>query len=73
MSKYTSILYTRPTFVEGLARLFDFQGTLDDYNYSRTEKEADDLAMRADWHAVGDDLREAFRAYDREQSANRRS
>ena len=66
MSKYTDILFTRPTFLEGVARLIDFRGTLNAYNHSRTTREADDLAMRADWQAVGDDLREAFKEYEQQ-------
>lgn len=56
---FTGLLYAQPTFTSGLARTLDVAGTFDDYNYSRTSEEADQIALTADWYAIGADL---FRA-----------
>ena len=60
MSDYTSFLFARPSFLEGLARIFDFGGSLNQYNTSATPEEADKRALRSDWLAVGDDMRRAI-------------
>ena len=55
-SSYTDFLFARPSFLEGLARVVDFFGVLQEYNTSSTPESADLRAMRADWEAVGADL-----------------
>ena len=52
----TDFLFAQPGFLFGLARFFDFSGTFDRYNASRTESEADARATLADWHLTGADL-----------------
>ncbi len=54
---YSNFLFTDPSFIEGIARLLDFGGTLSQVNYSPTPEQADALAIKADWLAVGADLR----------------
>ena len=55
------ILYAKPSFLEGWARIFDPAGTLDQYNISRDESEADHKALLSDWIAIGNDLRNVMR------------
>jgi len=57
-------LYARPSFLDGLARSFDFGGTLNEYNESLTPKQADFLALRADWLTIAGDLRNAIEEVD---------
>ncbi len=52
----TDFLFARPAFLEGLARLADFFGVLQEYNTSSTPTAADLRAIRADWEAVSADL-----------------
>ena len=52
--------FAPPSFLSGVARLLDFTGSLDRPMYRRPPAEADALAMRRDWEAVGDDLEYAF-------------
>lgn len=66
VSKHSSILFDRPSFLEGFARLFDFAGALNIYNTSRTGEEADKKAHRADWHAVSEDMWSAIDKMDEE-------
>lgn len=61
MFKHTAILFARPSFLEGFARLFDLGNNLNQYNECRFPDDADVRAMRADWEAVGDDLRAAIK------------
>lgn len=64
MSPHTQILFPRPSFLEGLGRIFDFAGLLNLYNHSRTPHEADTRAINADWAAVGEDLWAAIEQAD---------
>lgn len=57
MGNLSSFLFARPSFLEGAGRLVDFGGFLSEYNYSANEKEADSLALWADWTAAGNDIR----------------
>ena len=61
LSPYTSFLFARPSFWAGPASLFDFGNALFEYNISLTPEQANFLALRADWRAVGDDLRHAIK------------
>jgi hypothetical protein len=65
VSKYSSLLYSQPSFLEGVGRLVDFAGLLEAYNYSPTPYEADRNAIASDWRAVGDDQRSAILEYAR--------
>jgi len=62
-------LFAHPSFLSGAGRVLDLGGTFDGYNESPSPAEADRLAMRADWKAVGDALGEALSA---EESAPQR-
>ncbi len=57
-------LCARPSFIEGMSRILDFGGTLEEFNKSLTPEQADYLALRADWQMIGMDL---ARAIDGEQ------
>jgi len=50
-------LYARPSFFEGLARIWDPAGILNQYNRSKTAKDADRKAIAQDWAVVGKDIR----------------
>ena len=60
-------LYAEPSALEGVARIFDFAGTLNSYNTSRTPNEADIKAVAHDWVMVGVDLQGAVNTYGKEQ------
>lgn len=52
-------LFAKPSFIEGVARVLDLGGTLNDYNFSRSGALADAHAVESDWVTVGVDLRNA--------------
>ena len=53
------VLFARPSFIEGVARIFDLSGTLSTYNRREAGEQADYLALSSDWYAVGNDMRRA--------------
>ena len=56
----SSFLYARPSFAEGLSRVLDFAGTVNEYNRSITPEQADYLAMFGDWQFIGMDIARAL-------------
>lgn len=65
MTERTFRLFARPSFLEGLARLIDVGGTLNEYNRVISPEEADLLAIESDWEAVGEDLIAAIEKFRR--------
>jgi hypothetical protein len=63
----TFYLFAKPSFIEGIARLLDFGGTLNIYNESGTGAEADVKALKNDWEAVGQDIQTAIISYGQKQ------
>ncbi len=59
-----SRLFSEPSFVEGISRIIDLGATLQEYNASETEHQADIEALSSDWRAVGEDLRFSIRKYE---------
>ncbi|MEA5581723.1 hypothetical protein VB620_10280 [Nodularia harveyana UHCC-0300] len=68
MNLFSSYLYARPSWSEGVARIVDFGNTLQEYNTSLTTEQADYLALLSDWLTVGNDLRIAMSEYKEVQS-----
>ena len=60
MAPRSDFLYASPSLLEGIARILDFGNTLNEYNSSQSEEEADEIALRMDWAMVGADLRNAM-------------
>ena len=48
----TTFMYAIPSFVEGVARLFDFAGTMTEYNTSLSPGDADRRALASDVMAI---------------------
>lgn len=56
-AKYrTYFLLPRNSFLVGLGSVLNVAGAYFDYNYSKSEKEADFKAMASDWQNIGDDF-----------------
>jgi hypothetical protein len=67
----SDFLFARPSFVEGVGRILDLGGSLNAYNRSNTEAEADARAVLGDWSAVGHDVHVALEQLDPEPDASR--
>jgi hypothetical protein len=57
-------LFARPSFLEGVSRIFDFAGSLNQYNENQDGKEADVAAIYSDWASVGDDLKPSMYTHE---------
>ena len=55
--------FVLPSFLSGVSRIFDFTGSLDPPIYQELPEQADAMAIRQDWEAVGDDLEHALAAF----------
>ena len=60
---FTYGLFAMPRFLLGAARALDLGATLDVYNTSTNENDADAIAIMSDWCAVGSDLSFAMEQY----------
>ena len=73
MNKYSTFLFAEPSFLEGVGRLMDFQGLMNQYNSSPTAEQADETALYADWRAVGESIAAAAGVYSsKKQIGSRR-
>jgi hypothetical protein len=63
----SSVLGARPSFLEGVARVMDIGDTLQAYNDSDSDQEADAHALGRDWQIVGSDIRMAISQYEYRQ------
>lgn len=59
----TSQLYSSPSFFRGVARSIDLFGTINQYNESKSESEADYVAIKRDWNVVGQMLSQVLFSY----------
>lgn len=59
-------LFARPSFLTGVARLVDVFGSLNNYNTSPSDSDADYNALYSDWAAVGDEIERATERYKHE-------
>ena len=53
-------LFSVPSFWSGAASLLDFNGELNQLNFSATDIEADLESLRDDWRAISIDLKKAI-------------
>jgi hypothetical protein len=56
-----------PSFLEGIGRIGDFSGVLNQFNYSNSNEEADGKAIMSDWIMVGKDLKAAMNTFSKEE------
>ena len=66
MGARSDFLYATPSFLEGAARIFDLNSTLNSYNGSPTEQYADGYAIGMDWYVVGHDIAQAVMQFENE-------
>ena len=61
---HSGLLFSQPTFLTGVGRIFDFGQGMTQYNYSPTPEDADSLAIWSDWLAVGGDIHWALESFE---------
>lgn len=57
-------LFANPSLTEGMSRVLDLGATLQEYNTSESENDADFKALKSDWCAVGEDLKASIKKYE---------
>jgi hypothetical protein len=70
-SKYPPIAYSlfaSPSFWVGFGQSLDVGNTMFEYNQSLSPKQADSLALRGDWRAVGNDFRAVLEEIDESEN-----
>jgi len=60
----TSHLLPKNNFWVGMGSVLNLAGSYFDYNYSKTEKEADFRAIMSDWENIGDDIRKSKESFE---------
>lgn len=65
----SDFLIGKPSFLSGMSRTLDLRGVFDDYNYSLTPEQADQIALFLDWYITSQDMQSALKAYERERRA----
>lgn len=60
----SEFLFSRPSLIEGLARIMDFGNTLNAHRQLSDSHEADLAALRMDWGMIGQDFREVIGEYE---------
>jgi hypothetical protein len=63
----SDFLFAQPSFLSGMARLFDFAAAFDEYNRSLTPADADRRATRSDFIITGQDIAYAASQHECEQ------
>ena len=66
MNIFSELLFARPSFIGGLAKVLDLGNTLTDYNFFSDGVESDARAIAADWKAVGMDIQTALNKYEKD-------
>jgi len=64
MNENFGLLYATPSFLEGFARVLDIGDTFTTYNTFADAREADFLALRSDWRAIGEDFDTVLAEYE---------
>ncbi len=62
----TSFLLQKNDFVVGIGSVLNISGSYFEYNYSKSDKEADYKAIYSDWYNVGIDIRNSNNKFEEE-------
>jgi hypothetical protein len=69
---YSDFLFALPSFIEGCSRVLDLGDTINNYNESDSNEEADFKAIMSDWLTIGNDIKRSIEiVYDENQEVNR--
>lgn len=65
---FTPLFTMSAPFLKGMARTINIFNSLDHYNYSASDDEADAKALYSDWKNVGNELINAISNYERSRT-----
>jgi hypothetical protein len=60
----TSFLLQKNDFLVGIGSVLNISGSYFEYNYSKSDKEADYKAIYSDWYNVGIDIRNSNNKFE---------
>ncbi|MCB9810879.1 MAG: hypothetical protein H6779_00745 [Candidatus Nomurabacteria bacterium] len=66
-------LFAEPSLIEGMGSVVDIGATMQRYNESMSEREADIIALKNDWMAVGEDLSKSIKSYEQKEKKSKNS
>ena len=72
MSRKTGTKSAIADFINGMAHIFDFTGSMSRRRYKGSGFEADAAALRSDWIAVGNDIRKAMGRFEIEEGIEKK-
>ena len=64
----TTRLLPKNNFMVGLGSVLNIAGSYFDYNYSKSDAEADRKALTSDWMSVGEDFKSAKKSFENKNS-----
>lgn len=62
----SDFLFSAPSVIEGIGRIFDFSGSMQVYNECLTPQQADALAIFNDFKAIGLDIKKSAQSIEHE-------
>lgn len=62
----SDFLFSAPSVIEGIGRIFDFSGSMQVYNECFTPQQADTLAIFNDFKAIGLDINRSAQSIESE-------
>jgi hypothetical protein len=62
----TDYLFSMPSYLSGIASVFDIGATLTERNYSISPEVADRIAIENDFKAIGNDIEKAFKEFSKD-------
>jgi hypothetical protein len=65
----TDYLFSKCSFWKGVGSVLNLPGNYFEYEYSKTEQEADTKALTSDWQNVGEDLRNSKKKFEKQNYA----
>ncbi len=60
----TDYLLPKNNFLVGMGSILNLAGSYFEYNYSKSEKEADLKALISDWNNTGNDIKKAKESFE---------
>ena len=64
-------LFSDMNFMTGMGSVFNIPGNYYQFNWSDSDEEADEKAIRSDWKAVGNYIREATNQYNKNNESKK--
>jgi len=68
----SNLLFPRTSMLMGIGSIFNISGNYFEFDYSKSEKEADIKAIENDWGVIGNDILEAISTSQKSLAKNQK-